>query len=267
MFGDSRGQRIDQGFQLLEAVGVLEGEFGGLLGGDGGRRRLGGALGGGLVLGTGVRAGLKEAGVLADEVGPAAGGLDDVAASVQRQGRGGQPVDEVAVVADQDQGAVIALQQLFQLVQRVHVQIVGRFVEDQHIGGLGQCPGQQQAVALAARQGRDRLAQLGLGEQEVLGVGGDMFGHAAHQNAVAAARGQGVPQGHVRLQPLARLVQIDRLEVRAHAHRAFVGRQFAQQGLDQGGLARAVGTDDAQTIAADDARGQVLEQGAAVEAL
>src|SRR5690606_8172692 len=116
------------------------------------------------------------AGVLADEVGPAAGGFDDVAAPVHGDGRGGQTVDEVAVVGHQDQGAVIGLEQLFQLVEGVHVQVVGRFVEDQHVGGLGQGPGQQQAVALAARQGRDRLAQLGLGEEKVLGVGGDVLG-------------------------------------------------------------------------------------------
>ncbi|MNC39519.1 hypothetical protein D3C75_881800 [compost metagenome] len=170
----------------------------------------------------------EEGRVLAQEILPAAGGFDDVAAPVHGDGRGGQAIDEVAVVGHQDQGAVIALEQLFQLVEGVHVQVVGRFVEDQHVGRLGQGAGQQQAVALAARQGRDRLAQLAFLEQEVLGVGGDMLGEAAHDDAVAAAGRQGVPQGHVRLQPLARLIQIDGLQIGAEADGALVGGQFAQ---------------------------------------
>ena len=209
----------------------------------------------------------EEAGVLAQEVLPAAGGLDHVAATVQGDGRGGQAVDEIAVVRHQDQGAVVGFEQFLQLLQRVHVEVVGRLVEDQEIGGLGQRPRQQQAVALAARQGGDGLLQLGFLEQEVLGVGGDVHGPAAHQDGVAAARRQSVPQGHVRLQPLARLVEVEGLEVGAHADRAFVRRQFAQQHLDQGGLARAVGADDGQPVAADDAGGQVLEDGPVAERL
>src|SRR5690606_22323039 len=147
----------------------------------------------------------------AQEVLPAAGGLDHVAAAVQGDGGRGQAVDEVAVVRHQDQGAVVAFQQLLQLLQRVHVEVVGRLVEDQQVGGLGQGARQQQAVALAARQGGDRLLQLGFLEQEVLGVGGDVHGAAAHQDAVPAARRQGVPQGHVGLQPLARLVEVEGL--------------------------------------------------------
>ncbi|MNJ46401.1 hypothetical protein D3C77_415290 [compost metagenome] len=209
----------------------------------------------------------QEAGVLAQEVLPAAGGLDHVAAAVQGDGRGGQAVDEIAVVRHQDQGAVVAFEQLFQLLQRVHVEVVGRLVEDQQIGGLGQGARQQQAVALAARQGGDGLLQLGFLEQEVLGVGGDVHGAAAHQDAVAAARRQRVPQGHVGLQPLARLVEVEGFEVGAHAHGALVRGQFAQQHLDQGGLARAVGADDGQAVAADDAGGQVLEDDAVAERL
>ena len=170
-------------------------------------------------------------------------------------------------MADQDQGAVIGLEQLFQLVERIHVEVVGRFVEDQHVGGLGEGAGQQQAVALAARQGRDRLAQLALLEQEVLGVGGDVFGDAADQHAVAAAGGQGVPQGHVAAQARPRLVEIDGFEVGPQFDRALVGRELAEQDLDQGGLARPVGADDGQPVAADDAGGEGFDHRAVAEGL
>src|SRR5690606_36642108 len=101
---------------------------------------------------------------------PAARRLDHLAAAVERDGRGGQPVDEVAVVANQDQRALVVGQQVLEQVESVHVEVVGRFVQHQQIGRGRQGAGQQQAVALAARQTADRLAQLLVGEQELLGV-------------------------------------------------------------------------------------------------
>jgi hypothetical protein len=148
-------------------------------------------------------------------------------------------------------------QQVLEQVERVHVEVVGRFVEHQQVGGLGQGAGQQQAVALAARQARDRLAQLGLGEQEVLGVGGDVLGHRRAPGWSRRRRGSGRPTGSCRTAPsrdwssrtTSRLVPS--LTVPASA-------QFAQQQLDQGGLAGAVGADDGEAVAAQDAGGEVL---------
>ena len=45
---------------------------------------------------------------------------------------------------------------------------------------------------------RDRLAQLGVGEQEVLGVGGHVLGHAAHHDAGRRRRGSGRRAGSCR---------------------------------------------------------------------
>ena len=55
-------------------------------------------------------------------------------------------------MADQEDRAVIVLQQLFQHVQRLDVEVVGWFIQHQNIGGAGKQTRQQQAVALAARQ-------------------------------------------------------------------------------------------------------------------
>ena len=94
-----------------------------------------------------------------------------------------------------------------------------------------------------------------------------MFGDAAHQDAVAAAGGQGVPQGHVAAQALARLVEIDGLQIGPEADRALVGLELAEQDLDQGGLARAVGADNGQPVAADDAGAERFDDGSLAEAL
>ena len=55
-------------------------------------------------------------------------------------------------MAHQKHRAVVALQQVFEQFQGVDVQVVGGFVQHQHIGGAGKQAGQQQAVALAPRE-------------------------------------------------------------------------------------------------------------------
>ena len=52
-------------------------------------------------------------------------------------------------MTDQKHGTFKVLQQVFQQLQRVDIQIVGRLVEHQYIGWPGKQPRQQQAVSLA----------------------------------------------------------------------------------------------------------------------
>ena len=61
-------------------------------------------------------------------------------------------VHEGAVVTDQENRALVILQQLLQEFQCFNVQVVGGFVQHQDIGGPGKQARQQQAIALAARQ-------------------------------------------------------------------------------------------------------------------
>ena len=64
-------------------------------------------------------------------------------------GAGDHVVQKGAVMADQEHGAVVALQQVFEQLQRVDVQVIGRLVEHQHVGWARKQARQQQAVALA----------------------------------------------------------------------------------------------------------------------
>ncbi len=121
-------------------------------------------------------------------------------------------------MADQDQGPLIVGQQLFQEVQRVHVQVVCGLVQHQQVGRLGQGAGQEQAVALPARKAFHRLAQLALVEQEVLCVGGHVPGLAADHHLIAAQRRQGLPEGQVGLQRCTGLVKVGDFKVGPELH-------------------------------------------------
>ena len=93
---------------------------------------------------------------LAQIVGIAAGIFLYAAVARQHEHAVDQPVEEVAVVADQQQRAFVVVQHVLQQVERVDVEIVGRLVEHEQVARLGERARQEQAVALAAGQGADR---------------------------------------------------------------------------------------------------------------
>src|SRR5882762_5292232 len=76
----------------------------------------------------------------------------DMAVTFEGQDMRGDAVEEPAVMADDHGATGEILQRLLQRAQRVDVEIVGRLVEQQHIGAGFQHLGQMHAVAFAARQ-------------------------------------------------------------------------------------------------------------------
>ena len=74
----------------------------------------------------------------------------DMAVVLEGQHVGGDAVEEPAVMADDHGAAGKILQRLFQRAQRIDVEIVGGFVEQQHVGAGLQHLGQMHAVAFAA---------------------------------------------------------------------------------------------------------------------
>ena len=71
--------------------------------------------------------------------------------AIKRYGGGGDTVDEITVVADQQHGAIIIAKDVLQQVQRFNIQIVGRFIHDQQVRWFRHQLGQQQAGLFAAR--------------------------------------------------------------------------------------------------------------------
>ena len=76
------------------------------------------------------------------------------------QGDVGHGVEKLAVVADHQHGAGVFFQPGFQPHQRVEVEVVGRFVEQQQVGRAHQRARELQAHAPAAGKAVDRLIQF-----------------------------------------------------------------------------------------------------------
>src|SRR3546814_10212842 len=101
----------------------------------------------------------------------------------------------------------------------------------------------------------------------VLQVGHHVALAAVHQDAVAAVRRQHLPQRRLGVEALATLVEVERLDIAAEAQPAGVRRQSPDQHLYQGRFAGTVRADDAEAVAAPDARREVFEEGEVAEAL
>ena len=175
---------------------VLEAQLGGAVAGLF-VRRFGGALAAGFatrfpaVLFRG--AARLGGGAASQIIGEAAGMGTDLALALEGEDGGHRPVEEIAIVADNQDGAVIFGDHFLKQVERFHVQIVGRLVQHQEIMRLGKQLCQQQPVLLAAGQGGDLLRHLVVVEQEVAQIGGDMPRGAGDLDHVAAAVGQHRP--------------------------------------------------------------------------
>ena len=152
-------------------------------------------------------------------------------------------------MAHQQQRARELQQQLLEQVERLDVEVVGRLVQHQHVGRLGEEPGQQQPVPLAAGQRPHRRARPLRREEEVLQVAEDVLARAADLHEVGAVR-DAVEHGRVRIELLAQLVEVRDLEAGALADAPAVRRELAEQQAEQGGLARAVGADEPDAVAA-----------------
>ena len=90
----------------------------------------------------------------------------DMAVAFEREDVGRDAVEEPAIVADDDGAAGEILQRLFERAQRIDVEIVGRLVEQQHVGAGLEHLGEMHAVALAARERADLLLLIGALEIE-----------------------------------------------------------------------------------------------------
>ena len=93
-------------------------------------------------------------------------------APIQFQNPAGDVVEEIAVVSDGDHGAGIVLEEAFQPGDGLGVEMVGRLVQQQHVGFRQQQPAQRDAPSLAAGEGGD----IRFPRRQAQGVGGDVQG-------------------------------------------------------------------------------------------
>ena len=74
----------------------------------------------------------------------------DAAAAVELEDPAGHVVEEVAVVGDRDDGALVVVQVALEPRDRLGVEVVGGLVEQQQVGLLEEQPAERDAAALAA---------------------------------------------------------------------------------------------------------------------
>ena len=168
-------------------------------------------------------------------------------------------------MADQQQRARVGLQHALQQVDGFEVEVVGGFVQHQQVGRAGEQPGQQQAVALATRQGTHGGTGAVGREQEVLQIADDVATIAVDLDVIGTGA-DGVGHGAFGIELFAQLVEIGNLQVAAQANAARVGRVFAEDQLEQRGLADAVGADQADAVTAHDGEIEVAHQTLAPQA-
>ena len=148
---------------------------------------------------------------------------------------GGELVDEVAIVRDEDQRPAEVLERFEQNVLRVEIQVVGRLVEQQRVRRAQQHPRHRQPRALASRQHSHRLLDVVAGKEKAAEDVADVRDHVDRRVAGERLvhRQRRIEAGRLVLREVLRhdLVSLSahagirRLDARQHPHHAWTCRR------------------------------------------
>ncbi len=198
---------------------------------------------------------VAQAAGFAEEVVLVVAGVDVDAAVFDLEDAGGEAVDEVAVVRDEEDGAGELFDGVEEHVFGAHVEVVGRLVEQEEVGGRDEHAGEGVAVALAAGEHAEGLEDVVAGEHEAAE-------EIAERDGVDARVGAGDVFEHARggvedLVLVLREVVGD--DVVADADFAGGGLFDAGEHAHERGFAGAVDADERDAVAAIDGEGDVFE--------
>ena len=193
---------------------------------------------------------------LAQPVLVAAGVFGKPAFSLVDDRAGHHVVEEGAVVGDKQQRSLVAYEEFLEEFQCLRVEIVGRFIEHQDIGGLQEEASQEEPVALASREHLGRHPDPVGGEEEVPEIAVDVARPSLEGDGL---RLSGDIPSHALLPVdlVPELVEVDDLELGSEGDRSGFGLEPAEQKFQQGGLAASVRTDDADLVAAPEGGAEV----------
>ena len=104
-------------------------------------------------------------------VGVGAGEPFHMRVALEGQNVGRHPVQEPTVVGDDEDAARKRQNRLLERSQGVDIEVVGRLVEEQHVGALFEHPRQVDAAALAAGKLIDGFLLVGAREVELADIG------------------------------------------------------------------------------------------------
>ena len=156
---------------------------------------------------------------------------------------GGDGLQQAAVVGDQQDGPGEGAEGLLDLLEGRQVEVVGRLVEHQAVDAPALQEGEAGPGALARRQ-RAGGAQDVLGAEAELGQQRPGLGHGVDAGRLL----EGVEQGAVAVEQGPALVDLADDDARPEALATGGQLDAAEQGVEQGRLARAVGADDGDPV-------------------
>ena len=154
---------------------------------------------------------------------------------------GTDSVEEPAVVADYHRTTGKCLQTFLQGTEGVHVDIVGRLIEEQYVAFLLQCQCQLQTVTLTTRENTAELALVGAREVEAADVS-TCIHISATQTQGFVALGNHLVNSLLRVDVLVLLVNISQLHGLTHLECAAICLIQAHNEAEEGSLTGSVRT-------------------------
>ena len=181
----------------------------------------------------------------------------DHSAWAQLDNTSGQRGYELTVMADEYQGARVVLQCQVQRLDGFHVQVVGRFVHDQHVGLLQDQLAEQHATLLTTGNDFYRLEDVIVGKQHAAQSATD---HLLALSPLAHP----VEQGHVIFEIVGMVLGVvAQFGGFSPLHCTCIRGQLVDQGTQQGGFTDTVRANDRNALAGFNGEAEVLEQGLA----
>ena len=162
--------------------------------------------------------------------------------------------------------AAEALERLLQALEGLDVEVVGGLVQKQQVAALLQGERQVEAVALATREDTRALLLVLALEAKARHVGAAGNLGATHGDEVVAPA-HDLPEGLVGVNAGTVLVDVGDLDALADLELARGDVLEAHDGLEQRGLAHAVGTDDAHDAVARQDEAEIVDEDAVAKAL
>ncbi len=192
--------------------------------------------------------------------------LDNVytAITAEPDDAGGDSVEEIAVVGDDEGAAFKAGEGLFQDAEGGQVEVVGRFVEDDDVATFAEHFGELDAIAFATAEQTDGHAGGLLVEEEAFEPCAEADVPATDVD-VFKVSGDFLEHGGVGVECFPGLVRIDELDAGAVVDGALLGFEFLHEQAQKCGLAESIAADDADAVAGAEHEGEVADEGAAVE--
>ena len=165
-------------------------------------------------------------------------------------------------MADEDKSARIVLQCKVERLDRFHIEVVRRFVHQQHVGLFQDQLAEEHAALFATGYHPDGFQDFVVGEQHATE-------RAAH-DLLATLRPltHPVEQRDIVFEVIGVILSVvAEFGALGPLHRTRIGLQLANQRAQQGGLANPVRADDGYALSGLDREAEILEQRFAVKAL